>query len=173
MEHRSEGFKQTERYHIRATLRALDVLEAFSAERPTLSLTEVGQAIGLNASTTFRLLATLESAGTWSRTRVLGATVWGCRPSAQQHIPCASQHPRAGLSVPGATARQVPRNGSPDSSRPAPHGGHLLGETGGASAHRVDEFEGGREVAGLLHGRWEGVAGLSGFTRCEIVFLKE
>ena len=63
MEHRSEGCKQTERYHIRATLRALDVLEAFSAERPTLSLTEVGQAIGLNASTTFRLLATLESRG--------------------------------------------------------------------------------------------------------------
>jgi DNA-binding IclR family transcriptional regulator len=63
MEHRGEGFKDTERYHIRATLRALDVLESFSAERPTLSLTEVGQAIGLNASTTFRLLATLESRG--------------------------------------------------------------------------------------------------------------
>ena len=63
MEHRNEGFKETERYHIRGTLRALDVLEAFSAEHPMLSLTEVSQAIGLNASTTFRLLATLESRG--------------------------------------------------------------------------------------------------------------
>jgi DNA-binding IclR family transcriptional regulator len=51
------------RYHVRAILRALDVLEAFSPARPTLSLTDVSEAIGLNPSTTFRLLATLESRG--------------------------------------------------------------------------------------------------------------
>lgn len=60
---RRNGGKETERYHIRAILRALDVLEAFSPEQPTLSLTELSETIGLNASTTFRLLATLAGRG--------------------------------------------------------------------------------------------------------------
>jgi len=55
--------KETARYHIRAISRALDVLEAFAPDRPTLSLTEVSEIVGLNASTTFRLLATLQSRG--------------------------------------------------------------------------------------------------------------
>jgi DNA-binding IclR family transcriptional regulator len=55
--------KGPERYYIRAILRALDVLEAFSPERPTLSLMEVSEAVGLHASTAFRLLATLQSRG--------------------------------------------------------------------------------------------------------------
>jgi len=54
---------ENERYHIRAVLRALDVLEAFSTDEPALSLMEVSDRIGLNPSTTFRLLATLESRG--------------------------------------------------------------------------------------------------------------
>lgn len=49
------------RYHVRAILRALDVLEAFTSERPTLSLAEASEAVALNAGTTFRVLATLRS----------------------------------------------------------------------------------------------------------------
>lgn len=52
-----------ERYHVRAVLRALDVLEAFSTDDPALSLMEVSERVGLNPSTTFRLLATLQSRG--------------------------------------------------------------------------------------------------------------
>lgn len=55
--------KENDRYSIRAVSRALDVLEAFSAEAPALSLMEVSERVGLNPSTTFRLLATLESRG--------------------------------------------------------------------------------------------------------------
>lgn len=54
---------ENERYHVRAVLRALDVLEAFSTETPALSLMEISERVGLNPSTTFRLLATLESRG--------------------------------------------------------------------------------------------------------------
>lgn len=54
---------ENERYHVRAVLRALDVLEAFSTENPALSLMEVSERVGLNPSTTFRLLATLQSRG--------------------------------------------------------------------------------------------------------------
>ncbi len=53
----------SERYHVRAILRALDVLAAFTSGQPTLSLMEVSAAVGLNASTTFRVLATLQSRG--------------------------------------------------------------------------------------------------------------
>jgi len=60
---KSEDASGTERYHIRAILRALDVLEAFSVDKSALSLTEVSEAVGLNASTTYRLLATLQSRG--------------------------------------------------------------------------------------------------------------
>ncbi len=55
--------KETERYHVRAILRALDALEALSKEQSSLSLVEISQAIGLNASTSFRVLATLASRG--------------------------------------------------------------------------------------------------------------
>jgi DNA-binding IclR family transcriptional regulator len=63
VERRSVENKETARYHIRAIARALDVVEAFSPERPTLSMTEISEVVGLNASTTFRLLATLQSRG--------------------------------------------------------------------------------------------------------------
>ena len=63
MERKAAEVRETERYHIRAILRALDVLEAFTPSRPTLSLTEVSEIIGLNASTTFRLLITLQNRG--------------------------------------------------------------------------------------------------------------
>lgn len=52
-----------DRYHIRAILRALDVFEAFSPDHPTLSLMEVSETVGLNSSTTYRILATLCSRG--------------------------------------------------------------------------------------------------------------
>ncbi len=54
---------ENERYHVRAVLRALDVLEAFSTDCPALSLMEISGRVGLNPSTTFRLLATLQSRG--------------------------------------------------------------------------------------------------------------
>ena len=49
------------RYSIEALARGLEILELFSAERPTLSLTEIVQALQLNNSTVFRVLSTLES----------------------------------------------------------------------------------------------------------------
>lgn len=55
--------RESERYHIRAILRALDVMEAFSAKQPTMSLRQISESVGLTASTTFRLLTTLSSRG--------------------------------------------------------------------------------------------------------------
>lgn len=49
------------RYNIEALARGLETLELFSAERPSLSLTEIVQALKLNKSTVFRVLSTLES----------------------------------------------------------------------------------------------------------------
>lgn len=51
------------RYRIRAVERALELLEAFSITEPELSLTELSCRLGLNASTVFRLLATLQARG--------------------------------------------------------------------------------------------------------------
>jgi IclR family KDG regulon transcriptional repressor len=49
----------TDRYSVTAVDRALDVLNAFTHQRPELSLTEVAAATGLHKATAFRLLATL------------------------------------------------------------------------------------------------------------------
>jgi DNA-binding IclR family transcriptional regulator len=51
------------RYRIRAVERALELLAAFSITEPELSLTELSCRLGLNASTVFRLLATLQARG--------------------------------------------------------------------------------------------------------------
>jgi IclR family KDG regulon transcriptional repressor len=51
------------RYQIRAVERALELLEAFSIAEPEFSLTELSGRLGLNTSTVFRLLATLQGRG--------------------------------------------------------------------------------------------------------------
>ena len=48
-----------DRYNVSAVERALDVLDAFSAQRPELSLTEIASITKLHKATAFRLLATL------------------------------------------------------------------------------------------------------------------
>ena len=55
--------KSGERYLIRAVERALELLQVFSTTEPELSLTELSKRLKLNTSTTYRLLATLESHG--------------------------------------------------------------------------------------------------------------
>ncbi len=50
-------------YHSRTISRALDVLEAFSEERPALTLKDLSRAIGLPDSSLFRVLVTLQSRG--------------------------------------------------------------------------------------------------------------
>ena len=52
-----------ERYHVRAVERALFILKAFLGNAAELSTGEIGKRIELDPSTTFRLLATLESHG--------------------------------------------------------------------------------------------------------------
>lgn len=51
------------RYRIRAVERALELLEAFTIGEPEVSLTELSGRLGLNGSTVYRLLATLQSRG--------------------------------------------------------------------------------------------------------------
>jgi IclR family KDG regulon transcriptional repressor len=51
------------RYQVRAVERALELLEAFSVAEPEFSLTELSGRLGLNASTVFRLLVTLQGRG--------------------------------------------------------------------------------------------------------------
>lgn len=51
------------RYQIRAVERAVELLEAFSIAEPEFNLTELSGRLGLNASTVYRLLATLQSRG--------------------------------------------------------------------------------------------------------------
>ena len=51
------------RYRIRAVERALELMEAFSIEEPELSLKQLSGRLGLNSSTVFRLLATLQARG--------------------------------------------------------------------------------------------------------------
>ncbi len=53
----------SKRYQIRAVARALDLLTAFSTSDPELTLTELSSRRNLSVSTTYRLLATLESRG--------------------------------------------------------------------------------------------------------------
>jgi IclR family pca regulon transcriptional regulator len=52
-----------DQYYIEALGRGLGVLEAFSRESPSLSLTEIAEATGLNKSTAFRFTHTLEELG--------------------------------------------------------------------------------------------------------------
>jgi DNA-binding IclR family transcriptional regulator len=53
--------KSGNRYRIRAVERALVLLEAFTIGEPEVSLTDLSGRLGLNASTVFRLLATLQT----------------------------------------------------------------------------------------------------------------
>ena len=50
-------------YHSRTISRALDVLEAFSEERPVLTLKDLSRAIGFPDSSLFRVLVTLQNRG--------------------------------------------------------------------------------------------------------------
>jgi IclR family pca regulon transcriptional regulator len=52
-----------DKYHIAALERGLSVLEAFSGESSTLSMTEIAEQAGLNKSTAFRVTYTLEELG--------------------------------------------------------------------------------------------------------------
>ncbi len=55
--------KKEPRYNIEALSRGLQVLSLFTAESPSLSLTRISGAMGINKSTVFRILATLETMG--------------------------------------------------------------------------------------------------------------
>jgi len=52
-----------DRYYIEALGRGLNVLEAFSREMPSLTLTQIAEASGLSKSTAFRFTYTLEELG--------------------------------------------------------------------------------------------------------------
>lgn len=52
-----------DKYHIEALERGLRVLEVFSNESPTRSMTEIAEAVGLSKSTAFRFTHTLEQLG--------------------------------------------------------------------------------------------------------------
>jgi IclR family pca regulon transcriptional regulator len=56
-----------DRYYIEALGRGLSVLEAFSRDSPSLSLTKIAEATGLSKSTAFRFIYTLEELGFLSR----------------------------------------------------------------------------------------------------------
>lgn len=53
----------SDRYSVSTVERALDVLRAFTHQRPDLSLTDVAAVTGLHKATAFRLLTTLSRAG--------------------------------------------------------------------------------------------------------------
>lgn len=65
----SEGKR---RYQIRAVERALNLLGVFSTSEPELSLMELSSRLGLNPSTIYRLLVTLEGQGYIERNRESG-----------------------------------------------------------------------------------------------------
>ena len=52
-----------------AVRRAVSLLKAFTAEQPQRGLAELARGLGLNKTTTFRLLQALESEGLVERTR--------------------------------------------------------------------------------------------------------
>jgi IclR family pca regulon transcriptional regulator len=56
-----------DKYHIAALERGLDVLESFSRESPSLSMTEIADLAGLSKSTAFRVAHTLEELGYLNR----------------------------------------------------------------------------------------------------------
>jgi IclR family transcriptional regulator, pca regulon regulatory protein len=62
-----ETQKRASRYNIEALARGLDILELFSPQNTSLSMTEVVSLLKLNKSTVFRLLSTLETMGYLSR----------------------------------------------------------------------------------------------------------
>lgn len=57
---------------VRAVERALDILLCFSMAKPTLSLTEIAEQVGMHKSTIHRLLATLESKHFITRDKISG-----------------------------------------------------------------------------------------------------
>jgi len=60
---KAAGEKRGSRYNIEALARGLDILELFSPQCTSLSMTEVVSLLKLNKSTVFRLLSTLETMG--------------------------------------------------------------------------------------------------------------
>lgn len=59
----ADGSNSNDRYHLRVLTRALDVLEAFSEERPQLGLKEIAKLAGLPESSLFRILLTMQARG--------------------------------------------------------------------------------------------------------------
>jgi len=57
------GNKRESRYNIEALARGLDILELFTHDNPSLSLTEMVAVLNLSKSTIFRILSTLETSG--------------------------------------------------------------------------------------------------------------
>jgi DNA-binding IclR family transcriptional regulator len=55
--------QQAERYAINSVLRAAQILESFSLERPTYTHSEISKKLGLNKTAVTRLLSSLEKAG--------------------------------------------------------------------------------------------------------------
>lgn len=55
--------KDNDRYYIEALGRGLNILEAFTEQAPSLSLTEISSTVGLDKSTVFRFVYTLEKLG--------------------------------------------------------------------------------------------------------------
>lgn len=51
------------RYYVEALSRGLQILEAFSEESPSLSLTKIASSVGLEKSTAFRFVHTLDTLG--------------------------------------------------------------------------------------------------------------
>lgn len=60
---RIDRIMSNDKYHIEALERGLRVLEVFSNESPTRSMTEIAEAVGLSKSTAFRFTHTLEQLG--------------------------------------------------------------------------------------------------------------
>lgn len=52
-----------DRYHVEALARGLRILDAFTEQKPSLSLTEISSAVGLDKSTVFRFVHTYEKLG--------------------------------------------------------------------------------------------------------------
>lgn len=55
--------KDSDRYYIEALGRGLNILEVFTEQAPSLSLTEISSTVGLDKSTVFRFVYTLERLG--------------------------------------------------------------------------------------------------------------
>jgi IclR family acetate operon transcriptional repressor len=64
---------------VRAVERALDILLCFSQDKPTLSLTQIAEQVGMHKSTIHRLLATLESRRFVVRDKITGMYKLGYR----------------------------------------------------------------------------------------------